>query len=340
MNSEVHSKPLVSIITPSFNQAHYLEGTIRSVVVQDYTPIEYIIVDGGSTDGSLEIIRKYEKAMTWWISEPDKGQVDAINKGFRKATGEILAWINSDDLYMAGAVREVVQTLQQNPEVGMVYGDGIMVDAEGKLLDRHTYRTYDVLDLLCFEVLLQPTVFIRREVLEEVGYLSAEYDLILDHDLWIRIAAHSPILHVPSFWAVERTHESAKTIAQAAAFVREAERLIQLVEASPIFKTMIFENRRRVYACLHTFAARRLIDAGEHSEAVRRMFKALMLEPRVFLKYWYKAVQAMVSMVGLEKLFIGYREFRRKIQHSESHIVVGEQGAELTMRTKEDEWEI
>ena len=209
-------QPLVSIVTPSFNQAQFLEATMRSVLGQNYPRIEYILVDGGSTDGSLDIIHKYADQFSSWVSEPDQGQVDAINKGLQKATGEIVAWINSDDLYMAGAVSEAVQTLQRNPEIGMVYGDGIMVDGDGRLLDRHYYRTYDVLDLLCFEVLLQPTVFMRRRVLEQVGYLSAEYDLVLDHDLWIRMASHSPMLHIPSFWAVERTHEAAKTIGNAA----------------------------------------------------------------------------------------------------------------------------
>lgn len=323
------SNPLVSIITPSFNQAAFLEETIRSVIGQDYKPIEYILIDGASTDGSLEIIKRYEKHLASWISEPDQGQVDAINKGFRRASGDIVAWINSDDLYMAGAVREAVNALQQHPEVGMVYGDGIMVDAKGNLLDRHTYRTYSVLDLLCFEVLLQPTVFMRRDVLEKVGYLSTEYDLILDHDLWVKIASQTSILHVPSFWAVERTHEHAKTIAQAATFVREAERMIEKAQGSQTFGSLIQENPRKVYASLNAFAARRLIDAGEHRMATQRMIKALFLAPRVFLRYWYKAVQAGASALGLEGLFLFYRRSRRRIQHAEARIVVGSHGAEL-----------
>jgi glycosyltransferase involved in cell wall biosynthesis len=321
--------PLVSIVTPSFNQAAFLEETIRSVIGQDYEPIEYILIDGASTDGSLEIIKRYEEQLAYWISEPDQGQVDAINKGLRKASGHIVAWINSDDLYMAGTVRDAVETLQKHPEVGMVYGDGIMVDAKGNLLDRHTYRTYTVLDLLCFEVLLQPTVFMRREVLQQVGYLSEDYDLILDHDLWIKIAAQASILHVPSFWAVERTHDSAKTIAQAATFVREAERLIEKAEGSQAYGSLIQENRRKVYASLHAFAARRLIDAGEHRLATGRMLKALFLAPKVFLRYWFKAVQAGASSLGLERLFLFYRKIRRKVQHTQLTIMVEENGAKL-----------
>jgi glycosyltransferase involved in cell wall biosynthesis len=335
---EETANPLVSIVTPSYNQAPFLEETLCSVVRQDYDPIEYIVIDGGSTDGSLEIIKRYESQLAFWISEPDNGQVDAINKGLRMAHGDIVAWINSDDLYMAGAIHEAVEALQQNPNVGMVYGDGIMVDVEGKLLDRHTYRTYSVLDLLCFEVLLQPTVFMRREILEQVGYLSEDYDLILDHDLWIKIATYTSVLHVPSFWAVERTHESAKTIAQAATFVSEAEHMIDAAKVSQVFGPIIMENQHRVYASLHAFAARRLIDAGKYRQAVQRMYKALFTSPQVFMKYWYKAVQAIAGMLGLEKMFLKYRELRRKIQYIESYIVVGQSGAELIMRTKEAQW--
>jgi len=329
LDSNDHSQPLVSIVTPSFNQAQFLEETIRSVIGQDYAPIEYILVDGGSTDGSLDIIHKYAEHFSSWVSEPDQGQVDAINKGLRNATGEIVAWINSDDLYMAGAINEAVQALLSNPEVGMVYGDGIMVNAGGRLLDRHYYRTYDVLDLLCFEVLLQPTVFMKRRVLEEVGYLSADYDLVLDHDLWVRMASHSPILHIPSFWAVERTHESAKTIALSATFVTEAERLIHRAEQSASFSSWIQENRRKVYASLHAFAARRLIDAGDHRQAVRRWVQAFKKNPLVVIRYWYKAVQAIASALGLESVFLFYRRWRRKIQHHDARIIVGEKGAEL-----------
>lgn len=329
MKFEEPPKPLVSIITPSYNQAEFLEETICSVLRQDYAPIEYILMDGGSTDGSLEIIKRYERQLAFWVSEPDSGQVDAINKGLRNASGEIVAWINSDDLYMAGAIQEAVQTLQCNSDVGMVYGDGIMVDSEGKLLDLHYYHTYNVLELLCFEVLLQPTVFMRRSVLEEVGVLSLDYDLILDHELWIRIAAHSPILHVPSFWAVERTHESAKTIAQASTFVSEAERLIRDAERSQSFGSLIKENRRRIYASLHAFAARRLIDAGKYRQAVLRMSQVFKLDPAVVLRYWYKLIQTTVSALGLERLFLLYRKVRRKVQHGTAHIVMGENGAEL-----------
>lgn len=322
--------PLVSIVTPSFNQAEYIEMTLQSVLRQEYKPIEYIVIDGASTDGSRDIIESYSDQLDYWISEPDQGQVDAINKGLRKATGEVVAWINSDDMYVAGAVQEAVNALRENPEVGMVYGDGIMVDGTNKLLDLHTYRTYDALDLLCFDVLLQPTVFMRREVLNNVGLLSTDYHMVLDHDLWIRIAAERPILHVPSFWAVERTHEKAKTVAATGTFVEEAAILLQQAEKSSVLGGLIRANDRRVRASLHAFAARRMIDGGEHKKATFEIFKAYFADPRVGFRYWYKAIQASLSAAGFERLFMAYRNFRRQIQHGDRHVVMMENGPVLS----------
>src|SRR5690348_14672359 len=125
--------PLVSIITPSFNQAEFLERTIQSVLTQDYPRIEYMIVDGGSTDGSIEVIKKHQSKLAWWVSEQDHGQTDAINKGFNRANGEILAWLNSDDTYHPQAVAEAVKYLIEHPEVGMVYADCNFIDEQDRV---------------------------------------------------------------------------------------------------------------------------------------------------------------------------------------------------------------
>lgn len=327
MNDE--NIPLISIITPSYNQSAYLEDTLCSVLNQDYPRIEYIVIDGGSTDGSQEIIQRYADHLAFWVSEPDRGQADAINKGLRRATGEIAAWLNSDDLYMAGAVKEAVEALNAHPQTGMVYADGLMVDANSQLLDTHRYRTYDVLDLLSFDVLLQPTVFMRREVLEEVGYLGEDYHLMLDHELWIRIVSRYPILHVPALWAVERIHVDAKTIAQAAGWVEEAEKFLARAQVSDDLGPLIRDHRRRVIGSLDAFAARRLIDASRYGEAVRRFLRASSLYPPVVFRYWYKVVQAVLSVLGLVPLFHGYRHIRRQLQHGGVKVIVGESGAVL-----------
>ena len=208
------SQPLVSIITPSFNQARFLEQTMRSVLEQDYPNLEYIVIDGGSSDGSLEIIQKHVDRLAYWQSQKDKGQTDAINQGFARATGEILAWLNSDDILYPGAVSAAVRQLQEHPEVGMVYGDCHWINAEGEIIGNFPAAQTDLKKLRRGYVHIpQQTAFFRADLWRKVGPLDDSFYFAMDYDLWVRLAALAPLVYVPQLWAAFRLHGEGKSIA-------------------------------------------------------------------------------------------------------------------------------
>lgn len=205
--------PRVSIITPSFNQAQFLEKTIQSVLEQDYPRIEYIIVDGGSTDGSVDVIKKYAGRLAKWVSEQDKGQTDAINKGFAYAKGEIFAWINSDDTYNPRAVGAAVKYLMENPDVAMVYADCNFINEDDKVIGKFNSAQTDYRRLREGYIHIpQQTMFFRAKYWKELGPLDPSFYFAMDYDLWTRIAAKAPIKYLAGqVWANFRIHTTSKT---------------------------------------------------------------------------------------------------------------------------------
>lgn len=206
--------PLVSIITPSYNQGHFLEETILSVLSQDYPNIEYIIVDGASKDDSVDVIRRYADRLGWWVSEKDKGHADALNKGFAHAKGEILAWLNSDDIYTSPqVVSEAVSFLQANPSVGMVYAGANLTEASGKVIGSFPARQTSYQAMLRGSVHIpQATTFFRADLYRQVGPLSLSLFFGFDYDLWVKLAKVSDVRYLPRTWANFRLHESGKSV--------------------------------------------------------------------------------------------------------------------------------
>ena len=203
----------VTIVTPSYNQAAFLEQTILSVLNQDYPNIEYIVIDGGSRDGSVDIIKKYQHRLAYWVSEPDRGQSHAINKGFQLATGEILNWLNSDDLLMPSAARIAVHYLTEKPEVGMVYGDRLVIDAKGNTLKLIEHPSFNPRVMLYNIAIPQETAFFRRQHWIEVNGVNEALRYCMDYELWIKLNKVTQIYHIPFVLGAYRSHEVAKSTA-------------------------------------------------------------------------------------------------------------------------------
>lgn len=205
--------PLVSVLTPSYNQGRFLEETIRSVFSQDYPNLEYLIVDGGSTDGSVEMIQRYAGRLAWWVSEPDQGQTDALNKGFAHARGEILAWINSDDTYLPGAITHAVESLNLHPEAALVYGDANLTDEQGNIIGRFPSRQTDLQHLLRGSVHIpQQTTFFWARFWQQVSPLDPSFQFAMDYDLWVRLAKLASLVYSPHLMANFRLHRGGKSL--------------------------------------------------------------------------------------------------------------------------------
>jgi glycosyltransferase involved in cell wall biosynthesis len=207
--------PKVSIVTPSYNQGQFIEETIRSVLLQGYPNLEYIIIDGGSTDDSLDIIKKYEPWLSGWVSENDNGQSHAINKGLKLSTGVFWAWLNSDDIYMPGTIYRSVKALQENSKAAVVYGDGLWINEDSVPLSIYRSGPLGARALLTGASghgIPQATAFMRREAVESVGGLNEKLNMAMDYDLWIKLSFHYDLQYLPGPpFASIRSHTRMKT---------------------------------------------------------------------------------------------------------------------------------
>jgi hypothetical protein len=310
--------PLVSIVTPSFNQAKYLEETIISVLNQDYPNTEYLIMDGGSSDGSIDVIRKYEHRLAFWISEKDDGQAHAINKGWRRSRGEIVAYLNSDDIYMQGAISKAVRAFAEHPEWAMLYGDCGLINESGAFIGSLMARPFDLKSLLLRCTIGQPAVFIRRSALETVGMLDESFHMAMDYDLWMRLGLSFPIGHLSGEHLADfRVHASAKSSAQALRFTKENELVIRRTLQDPRLPFPPAEIENKALGALYFRHAAMLVSRREHTDA----------------RSWF--LQAIRSYPGVARMYARNNEFF----WVGMSVILGKDGMAFGIRLKQKAWQ-
>lgn len=274
--------PIVAVVTPSLNQGRFLEETIRSVVLQNYPGLRYVIKDGGSTDETVSIIERYESWITDWSSAPDGGQSAAINAGFRGAEVDYVAWLNSDDVYEPGALAGSVAALERTPEAGFSYGDWSTIDESGGMTGEFSAREPTMLGLLesLQSYVCQPTVVFRRSALDRVGLLDPDLHVVMDYDLLLRLTASFPAVRAPGRLARFRVHSAAKTgLGVTDREMEERRALMPAIIGRADLPADVTAARRRLLANHHRHAALYYWSSGRPAQAAGHALRSLSLHP-------------------------------------------------------------
>jgi glycosyltransferase involved in cell wall biosynthesis len=281
----------VTLVTPSYQQAPFLEQTILSVLNQGYPDLEYFVFDGGSTDGSVEIIRRYTDHLAGWESQPDRGQSHAVNKGWKLATGSYLWWLNSDDMLTPGSLFRSVRYLEEHPQSGMVYGDLIIVDATGKVTGRNRYKDFTYRQVLrTGQDISQAGAMMRRNCLEQVGFLNEGFHLVMDLEYWHRLAlAGIQIDHLDDTLALFRVYDETKTQSSPADFIPERLRVASMITSHPTFQSHYADLESTVWSHAHAASARGYAKAGEFLHGLGECWKSLRFNPSRLVDrgWWY-----------------------------------------------------
>ncbi|MBC8488190.1 MAG: glycosyltransferase [Bacteroidetes bacterium] len=303
----------VSIITPSYNQAEYLEQTILSVIKQDYENIEYIIMDGGSTDNSVNIIKKYKSKIIYWESKSDNGQCHAINKGLKISTGEIIGWLNSDDYYKPGAISKVIKVFNNNPDVQIVIGGCEIIDVNGLVKNIKTKLGISVHKLLVTGIVPgQPSVFFKKNVVDNIGYLREDLHLVMDWEYWIRMGASfsenqvqiiDDILSVAREYPGNKTSQGLISKGKPSVLQNDHEKKIildELYEKNILESNSVYKSKRYYYSCYYINKSIHDVRAGLNKETRKDIIKAITLYP---LKIF--SIKNVLIFFGS---FIGYKK--------------------------------
>jgi glycosyltransferase involved in cell wall biosynthesis len=222
-------RPKITIVTPTLNQARFIEQTIQSVLGQNYENLEYLILDGGSNDGTLEILKRYEGRLQWW-SAKDRGQSEAINKGLKRSTGEILSYLNSDDVLEPDALATVADYFQTHPEIDLVYGEGYLMNEDGSVKRRFpsTEPTFDLWRLIhIWDYILQQSTFFRRRLLDRIGFFDESLHYGMDWDFYIRAGKSGKVGYIPAYLGTLREYDAAKSFAGGFRRIKELYRIVR-----------------------------------------------------------------------------------------------------------------
>ncbi len=321
----VQDYPVVSVVTPSYNMARFLEEMIQSVLSQDYPYIEHIVMDGGSTDGSVEILRKYAGRLRY-ESGPDRGQADAINRGFQFSRGQIFAYLNADDTYLPGAIATAVRRLLAHPEAGMVYGEAYHITESGDIIGRYPTKPFDphLLNSQCY--ICQPASFLRRDVFIAAGMMNPEQHYALDYDLWMRIARLYPMIKIDEYLATSRMHHENKTLRHRRPFYME------ILSATRAHYGYIPFEWVNAYACYLIDGKDQFFQRSQPSVATHAL--SLLLGSyynRTKLgRYW----KEWLTVSGLSGMFTGRWDDGWISKRHEGAYAVGQNASRLTINGK------
>lgn len=293
--------PAFTVVTPSYNQNAFIEETLRSVLDQasEVDGLEYIVVDGGSTDGSVDTIRRYADRLAWWVSEPDRGQADAINKGWARASGDVVSFLNSDDTLLPGALARVAAAFDAHPDAGVVYGQARWVTRDGApiletRLDADGQAFLDV-----FLGVPQPAAFVRREVLDRVGLLDPSFHFGLDGDFFLRAIGTFRAVALPDVLATMRQHEDAKSVASSLRFVPDVMRIARQIVDAPERYPRFAVDPRRVMATAHQVAARFYFMDGAFGQAAAELARAVSARPAIAPRILTREVPKLAARAAL-----------------------------------------
>jgi glycosyltransferase involved in cell wall biosynthesis len=294
--------PLVSIVTPSLNQSRFIRETIESVLEQEYPNLEYWVIDGGSKDGTVEILESYQERINW-ISEPDDGQSQAVNKGWNLSHGEIWGWVNADDLLKPLSIKHAVNALLKNPSIGAVYGDTAYIDQDGKFIQYYPARPFDY-DTLVKDTenyIPQPSVFVRRGIVEKAGLLNESLQYLMDYDLWLRMGLIAPMEYIAVEMAALRLHPGAKTIQAMPKFANEFAAIFQDVLADASMPPSIREQRSPILHTVHIHSASFCFWGGESRLALQHLRKAWEMQHLPKNRtFWYLLAFSILGRAGLK----------------------------------------